>query len=288
MAKVGNFEFSIGADPEIFIKARGSVVPLSAYGKVPGTKERPHPVDRGAVQVDGMALEFNIDPSEAWPTFNANLTRVMNQLQDMVPGYEFFHSPVAHFGKEVIEAQPDEAKVLGCDPDFSAYTGGPNPRPDASGDFRTASGHVHIGWDKGVDPYNAEHIKSCRVLCKALDIYLGLPSIFFAQALNKWENFGVDPEDDKLRRSLYGKAGAYRPKSYGVEYRTLSNLWLHHPALRKLVYYNTLEAIKRCFDDDEWMKYDEEKVQEAINNSDQTLALSIMKYHEVPTPKTYM
>ena len=35
---------------------------FSAHGLVKGTKERPQTTDNGAVQVDGLALEFNTDP----------------------------------------------------------------------------------------------------------------------------------------------------------------------------------------------------------------------------------
>ncbi len=50
--------FTIGADPEIFLRRRGKA--FSAHGVIPGTKKEPHNVEKGAVQVDGMAVEFNV------------------------------------------------------------------------------------------------------------------------------------------------------------------------------------------------------------------------------------
>ena len=49
----------IGADPELFVKKDGVVV--SGHDLIQGTKADPFPVQDGAVQVDGMALEFNIE-----------------------------------------------------------------------------------------------------------------------------------------------------------------------------------------------------------------------------------
>ena len=60
-------EAKVGADPEIFLgDADGGLV--SAYGLIKGDKEHPFPVTNGAVQVDGMAAEFNIDPDRDWET----------------------------------------------------------------------------------------------------------------------------------------------------------------------------------------------------------------------------
>jgi hypothetical protein len=55
-------EFKIGADPEFFLRDKATGKFVSAHGLIPGTKRQPMKVDKGAVQVDGMALEFNIDP----------------------------------------------------------------------------------------------------------------------------------------------------------------------------------------------------------------------------------
>lgn len=245
MVKIANphtgkeYEFQIGADPEVFVKnSSGNLV--SAYGLIKGDKKDPFKVKNGAVQVDGMALEFNIDPAKDFDSFNRNLDTVLETLKSMVPDYELAISPVAEFGKEYIEKQPKEAKELGCDPDFDAYTGKANPRPDGEQGFRTASGHIHIGWTEGVDPNNPTHLEACKALVKNLDTYVGLPSLV-------WESLLGDKEDK--RRKLYGKAGAFRPKPYGLEYRVLSNTWLLDRAFRKCVFENTLTAIKKTFED---------------------------------------
>jgi len=222
------YDFKIGADPEFFVKKFGQLT--SAYGLIPGSKDKPYPVKKGAVQVDGMALEFNIDPADSYSEFEENMSTVLDGIIAMVPGYEIFVEPVADFGLEYIKSQPKEASDLGCSPDFNAYTKTANPRPDVNTPFRTASGHVHIGWTNGVDINDEGHLEACRALTKALDLYLGVPSL-------TWDR-------DDRRRSLYGAAGAFRPKHYGMEYRVLSNKWIMNPTLRKLVYHNTIDAIK--------------------------------------------
>ena len=231
--KINGLDFKIGADPEFFVKRFGKL--HSAHGLIPGTKEDPFKVAKGAVQVDGMALEFNIDPADTYSQFETNMTTVMGKIMTMIPGYEIFVEPVADFGLEYIQSQPKEASELGCSPDFNAYTKEANPRPRADTPFRTASGHVHIGWTNGVDINNEGHLEACRALTKALDVYLGIPSL-------SWDT-------DERRRSLYGAAGAFRPKPYGMEYRVLSNKWITDTYLRELVYQNTMDAIKATFDD---------------------------------------
>ena len=53
----------LGADPEAFVVLKDGGIPVSAHGLLPGTKDKPFPVEKGAVQVDGMAAEFNIEPA---------------------------------------------------------------------------------------------------------------------------------------------------------------------------------------------------------------------------------
>lgn len=275
--KINGYDFKIGADPEFFVKKFGKL--QSAHGLIPGTKERPFKVNKGAVQVDGMALEFNIDPAENYEQFEDNMSSVLTSITAMIPGYEVFVEPVADFGLEYISKQPKEASELGCSPDFNAYTKMANPRPDAQTPFRTASGHVHIGWTKEpVDIDNEGHLEACRALTKTLDVYLGIPSMVF--------------DDDDRRRSLYGAAGAFRPKPYGMEYRVLSNKWITNPVLRKLVYHNTMDAIKATFDNPDVgnTKFYDLTAREIIQKSNDNwfpAACYAMQYGNIKSPKHY-
>lgn len=205
-------EILIGCDPELFLTNKEGNF-RSAWGLIPGTKEEPYKVDKGAVQVDGLALEFNTDPARTADEFVGNIKTVMGELRKMVPDdYDFAIVPSCRFNGNHFRAQPDEAKELGCTPDFDAYTLAETPKPNNNTTMRTASGHVHIGFCEGADPGDPMHMQRCAALVKQLDWYLGLPSLF-------WDR-------DKQRRTMYGKAGCFRAKPYGVEYRTLSNAWL--------------------------------------------------------------
>lgn len=245
-------EILIGTDPELFLKKDGIL--QSAYGLVKGSKYNPFKVNKGAVQVDGMALEFNTDPAASSDEFVTNISEVMRQLKELVPEYEFFIEPTAHFGQQYIEEQPDEAKELGCDPDFSAYTGVENPKPDGSKGFRTGAGHVHIGWGEGFNIKDEGHFQSCIAIVKQLDFFLGLPSLLF--------------DEDQERRSMYGEAGAFRPKSYGVEYRTLSNAWLKEEKLQRWVFNNTQDAVNRLLEGENLYELHGDLAKNIINSGD--------------------
>lgn len=234
-------KIKVGADPEFFLRDTTTGKFVSAHGMIQGTKHDPLPVKDGAVQVDGMALEFNINPAETFEEFDHNITSVLADLRQMIdPRYEFVFTPVADFGKEYIDAQPDEAKILGCDPDFNAWTSSENPRPDGGLGFRTASGHIHVGWTDGQAIDVKEHIEACEMASKQLDMYLGIPALL-------WDH-------DTTRRKMYGNFGAYRPKPYGVEYRTLSNVWVNDPTLRKIVYKNTVHGINELMSGRQYYK----------------------------------
>lgn len=213
--------FKLGCDPELFLQnPEGKFI--SAHDILPGTKVSPFGVSNGAVQVDGVAAEFNTLPAETGKQFVNNIAQVMTTLKDMAKGNTLTITPFAVFEKAYFNSLPPEVRELGCNPDFNAWTGQVNPAPDGTESMRTASGHIHIGWCEDVNPYDTLHYEDCRVFIKQLDYYLGLYSLL-------WDK-------DNTRRQMYGKAGAFRPKSYGVEYRVMSNMWLKSPRVQEWIF----------------------------------------------------
>lgn len=226
-------KITVGADPEFFLRDRKTGKFISAYGLIPGTKERPHPVEQGAVQVDGMALEFNINPAFNSQEFHSNIETVLQTLRNMIPKEtEIDFNPVAQFDEEFFKQQPEAAVNIGCEPDFNAYTGQLNTPPNQKQLMRTAAGHIHIGWTDDRDPFDDRHFASCCRLVKQLDYYLGVPSVL----LDKTPTAA-------LRREMYGKAGTFRPKTYGVEYRVLSNFWVDIIEYRDWIYHQIISAV---------------------------------------------
>lgn len=231
---VSNHQVLIGADPELFLSKGGEFV--SAHNLLPGTKESPFPVSAGAIQVDGMAAEFNIDPARSEEEFIINLDEVLSQLQDLVPDYEFLKSSSVHFTKDFMSTIPFQALQLGCEPDFNAYSGGINQKPNVDIPMRTAGGHIHIGGFESDNPYETNHFNQMCRLMQAMDEEVGLYSL-------AWD------KDDE-RREMYGKAGAFRPKIYGAEYRTLSNAWLFNKKIQSFVYNGALRAVEKALSSD--------------------------------------
>ena len=233
-------EFLLGADPECFIINKKTRKLVSAHGMLPGTKEEPFKVKYGAIQVDGMAAEFNIEPAKTKKSFIRNVTVVLNTLREMIgPEHELCFSSIAEFGMDFIKKQPIEAIELGCDPDFDAWTGDVNPVPNAEVDFITAAGHIHIGWTEGQDTKNPAHLEVCRHLIRNLD-------------------YGTSPtmllDKEHKRRGLYGDIGAFRPKSYGVEYRTPSNFWIQSAYTIGLMYDLVVSTIRHVVGGTDFVK----------------------------------
>lgn len=235
-----NFDLSkvlIGADPEFFV-SKPTFGPISAHTFGCGTKANPLKTLCGSVQVDGLALEVNVTPANTAMDFLRNVRGVVTDLTDIVstvdPKAFLVCEPTAEFGRTYLEMLPPEAKELGCTPDMNAYTMLPNPKPDDEVSFRTAAGHIHIGWTEDADVESVEHIVLCSEITKQLDFILGVRSLDF--------------DHDNKRRELYGKAGAFRPKPYGLEYRVLSNKWLGQDRTVLMMFNRTMRALRQMND----------------------------------------
>ena len=225
-------KITLGADPEIFVMKRGR--PISAHVFECGTKEKPQQTENGSVQVDGLALEVNVRPALTKLAFVRNVSHVMQDLADIVATKDneayLMVAPSMTFGKEYISSLPEAVRELGCNPDWNAYEVIENPTPDGNVDFRTAGGHIHIGWGDVPNHDSLQHIGLCAEVAKQLDYLIGLPSLQF--------------DKDNRRRSLYGKAGCFRPKKYGMEYRTLSPAWLNSIRHTSMIYDRTMKALR--------------------------------------------
>jgi len=224
-------KIKIGADPEFFLIKDGEYVP--AVGLVPGTKEAPHKLRNGAVQLDGTAVEFNIDPASTSKEFSDNILDVLEQIRAMIPKeYKFAFQPSVIYSHKIWNTIPDSAKELGCNPDYSAYDGKAKTPPELPKELqtmRTGAGHIHIGFADVKDPTDFSHLWDCAAITKALDNCFGPFTRFY--------------DNDVQRQKLYGQLGSFRPKMYGVEYRVLSNAWLNYPDMWPWLFGNIQRVI---------------------------------------------
>lgn len=220
----------IGCDPELFIQDKNYQF-VAACGILPGTKQNPHKVDGGAVQVDGLAFEFNIDPSQIEDIFEKNMKKVLSQMDEMIkkvnPDYKLVCLPFVYFDKDYFAALPDEAKILGCDPDYDVHGNQHVPPDDLSeAPFRTAAGHVHIGWTEGQQPHSSAHFDRCTGI---------------AYQYQNDEFYKPKTMLEQKRVQYYGRPGHFRPKHYGIELRSPSNRWVAQETTRRKMFRMTQE-----------------------------------------------
>lgn len=227
---------TIGCDPEAFVcKANGDTIPAPLVSSMRGTKINPWPVPSGAVQIDGLAVEFNIEPAKSTEEWRQAIQTVLASLKAICEPFILDFSPVRAFQKEDLKKLSPKDFVLGCDVDFNAWTDKPNPRPRIPKEVRTASGHVHVGITHK-ELFPSEKAK----LVRHLDTCLFLPS-------RAWDR------SNEMRQRFYGKPGTYRPKPYGIEYRVLSPIWLTDPKLIDYIFDQTMWATEKflsgdCYD----------------------------------------
>jgi len=213
-------DFTLGSDPELMLRdVSGNL--RSAIGVISGTKKHPLSLEEGMAQHDNVNAEFGIDPASSEDDWVGRHGRVMRQLDTLI-GKDLRLSCTASAFFPESELDCEEARQFACDPDFDPYDVMPNVIPPSAseGSLRSCGGHIHLGNEAIADDFDKK-----IAIVKTFDIFLGLPSLL----LDK------DPTS-RRRRSLYGKAGAHRPKSYGIEYRAVGNFWVSHPELTRLMW----------------------------------------------------
>lgn len=218
----------LGSDPEVFLYSPrlGRIYPvLDLLG---GTKDSPRPLSKDGffVQEDNVLAEFNIPPAKTKSTFISYIDTGKELLREELKERGF--TPVIKASHRFKPGQLEDprAMIFGCTPDFNAWLGleveNPTPSPDDDPLLRTAGGHILLGYDNPTQETNVAFVKLC-------DALLGVPSVII--------------DEDNERRKLYGKAGAFRHKSFGVEYRTLSSFWLGNDKLTGWVWDQAMRAV---------------------------------------------
>lgn len=238
--------FTIGTDPELFLQDElGNF--KSAIGLIGADKWHPRILtkDGHAVLEDNVAVEFNIPPCNSFEDFAREVQRTMEMVKKILPTNLHYNTESAVSFPEQELACP-EAWVFGCEPDLNAWLMCENPKPETEDkNLRSAGGHVHVGSNVAInDPIN---------VIRAMDLFLGVPS--------------TQLDAGTLRRKLYGKAGAFRFKPYGVEYRTLSNFWIFNNKLMEWVYEGTRRALEFVESGKKIPPEHEELIQDCINNN---------------------
>lgn len=221
-------KLSIGADPELFVQNKETKEFISGHLFIPGTKDKPFALQKGAVQLDGVAAEFNILPAHSSKEFIEHINHTVNSMNQFLPDvtkYEYVNQPTALFSQEYFDNLPESVRELGCNPDYDAYTALPNDKPSTELPMRTGAGHIHIGFvqrpsNKYLEDMSFQEV--CMDFAIQLDYALGVNSLL-------WDN-------DQKRRSMYGNPGCIRFKPYGVEYRTLSNAWVGDNEIEEFIF----------------------------------------------------
>jgi hypothetical protein len=265
-------DWTIGSDFEVFIKDVPNNKLISAAGDVttsfkpliPGTKENPYYIDderKKAIEVDNVSAELLIKETNNKEEFLSQIRYMLAYLKDNLhAGYEPALLASARF--DIDQLLAPSTQIFGCDRDRNAWTRTFNPRPDNNTNLRSNGFHIHVG-------YKNPTMRTSIELIKALDYYVGLGSV------------AIDTDTD--RRTLYGKAGSFRLKPYGVEYRTLSSALLQHDAWINWVFDGVVKAIEFVNEGHNIPTAFGKQLVEAINTNNVKLAssLSLTKTNQI-------
>jgi hypothetical protein len=240
----------LGSDPEVFLQDNAGN-PISAIGYINADKWNPMQIPdmpKGyTLQEDNVTLEYGIPPAASADEFVNHINQVMQKSLEYLPNLSFSKLSCIVFPEE--QMQHPMAHIFGCEPDFNAWTKDMNPKPTPPHPLmRSAGGHIHV-----------ETTRNPLEVIRNMDLFLGVPSVLM--------------DDGEMRKQLYGKAGAFRAKSYGVEYRTLSNFWIFKDELIRWAWRNTQRAV----DYEQDVSVLEARILDAVNNNNKDEAKKLVE-----------
>lgn len=271
-------KLTIGADPEFLLFDPFSKSYVPSIGLLGGTKDKPLPIIKnkkeiGKIQEDNVMGEFCVPVAKTANEFKTSINNILAQIQSNLPsGLCITREAAAYFDPNLL--RHPQAKMVGCDPDFDAWDVKRNPTPQiANGTLRTCGGHVHVGMPEIIGETERDKAYDRVFFTRWLDLFLGVPSILL--------------DTDTLRKQFYGKAGAHRPKPYGVEYRVMSNFWIFSDSFITWVVNNVEKAYSRYRGSDEkkrTLSTYEASIKRAINQKDRNTADDLIDLFEISLP----
>lgn len=247
-------DVKFGCDPELFFMKESKVYPSSFV--VRGYND-------DDVVEDGFQGELNPDEDCCREEAGKYILYALNSARSLAKGAgaELSFNVGHTIDDELWSKAPTKVKRFGCNATNSVYEPKFKRVTGLRRRFRAAGGHIHVGKltlrdnpDKAV---------------KLMDIFAGNTAVLLDR----------DP-DNALRRKDYGRAGEYRLKSYGLEYRVLSNFWLRSYTLWSTVsglIRNAVGVLEHGMADELISRFDMRKVRNAINENDYDLALENFK-----------
>jgi len=253
---------TIGSDPELMLWDRNKKRIVSSIPVIKQDKHNPVDLgDRAKMYSDNVLVETSFPPADNKGDFLRTIRSVLGKMHNHL-GERYALIPKAAHIYDESELKEKKAAESGCNDNFDVYLRRKGPPPPFTSGLRTGSFHIHVGHEELLDPEAKD--KMVRIM----DIFLGCSSVVFD-----------GDETSPMRRALYGKAGEFRPTSYGVEYRVLGNFALRSPKATELV----VDLVEHCMDvtlqgkvDSILAKINPTDVQHAINDNMKGLAKAIL------------
>lgn len=242
---------TLGADPELFFVKDGVMIPSTEV-----IKEETNLVAR-----DGFQLELH-------PTSNTCRQVVANYIgmglrtaREMATraGATISFSLSHVVDDKVWKQSGKDLKQFGCHPTTNVHEADFKRPNGMRVKFRAGGGHIHVGGLTLVEKNDLDTI------VKLMDIIVGNTLVLLDR----------DPANI-TRRKNYGRAGEYRPKDYGLEYRVPSNFWLKHYVLWSLatgLIRNAMTVYRNGNAEELLSRFNMKKVRDAINNNDYMKAM---------------
>jgi hypothetical protein len=240
----------LGADPELFVFDINSN-PINIFKIFKNPKTNPVIKNNCHYFYDNVTLEFNFPPSNNEKDFIEKIKSCLHFSSELVSPCKLSNQASVDF--DDFDKKNNNFFEIGCEPDLDAYSLTCNKIPSnyfQSSLTRYAGGHIHIG-GKTNDVVTDNLLKPIFVYM--LDLFLGVPCVLLDHSVDSFK-----------RKNVYGKAGTYRNKEYGLEYRVLSPFWLRSRSTVSMV-WNICEFVFDFMNNHDYKKFwhfDYEKLKE--------------------------